>query len=252
MAVLRAGDVVLASASEVTRVIAVQHVGGGGGSAPAMAPLLRLEYVPTSDDGALRGTIELTLDHVLSVDGRMVPAREVRVGSTLDAGRRGGDGGGDSGGGLRVERVVESAEAGTVVNPQTTSGTILAAGAHGPPVVATTFGEWIAGPMLSPAGRLACRFGASSALSYLLPQATQAFYDRHLEGAFDAAGPGLVRLARALPAPLAVAAVVAADLLVAAGFVVASATSSLLEDDRTVVCRLSACVHRTSRWCLVV
>jgi len=251
MAVLRAGDVVLASASEVTRVIAVQHVGGGGGSAPAMAPLLRLEYVPTSDDGALRGTIELTLDHVLSVDGRMVPAREVRVGSTLDAGRRGGDGGGNSGGGLRVERVVESA-AGTVVNPQTTSGTILAAAAHGAPVVATTFGEWIAVPMLSPAGRLACRFGASSALSYLFPQATQAFYDRHFEGAFDAAGPGLVRLARALPAPLAVAAVVAADLLVAAGFVVASATSSLLEDDRTVVCRLSACVHRTSRWCLVV
>ena len=239
MAVLRAGDVVLASAHEITRVIAVQHGGdNGGASAAATAPLLRLEYVTTNDDGALGGSIELTPDHVLSVNGRMVPARDVRIGSTLDAARGGGGGGGggdggggggggDSSGSLRVERVVESAEPGAVVNPQTTSGTILAAAAQGAPVVATTYGDWLAGPMLSPVGRLACRYGAASALSYFFPQATQAFYDRHLERAFDAAGPGLVRAARAMPAPLAVAAVVAADLLVAVGFVVASGASSL-------------------------
>mmetsp|Transcript_10272 Transcript_10272/g.33808 ORF Transcript_10272/g.33808 Transcript_10272/m.33808 type:complete len:366 (+) Transcript_10272:50-1147(+) len=71
MADLAAGDLVLSSADEVSRVILTQHK-----AVLLHSAMVRIEH---SD-----GSLELTPDHLLRVDGRLAPAREVRVGSSLE------------------------------------------------------------------------------------------------------------------------------------------------------------------------
>merc|ERR1719352_853122 len=68
------------------------------------------------------GSLELTPDHVLLVDGAFVAARNVVKGSSLS--------------GSTVSSVSQTT--GAIINPMTTSGKILIAGMTGEPVVSST------------------------------------------------------------------------------------------------------------------
>jgi len=181
MASLRSGDYVYDGPGSITRVIVNQHKE----AAHLSSRLLEI--------GHARGSISLTADHVLHVDGVFVPAREALVGSQL--------------GNSTVRRV--SVTTGAIVNPLTTSGLIMADG-----VLASTYPEWIAPYML---GRSTA--SASSLLSFLSPTTAQAYYDAHLERFFQASSPKLVRLMAVLPTPLVAPTFVTADIVIAAGFV---------------------------------
>ena len=121
------------------------------------------------------GTLSLTPDHVLLVDGHFVPAREAKAGATLSSGA--------------VIEAVSGTTSG-IISPLTANGRILAAGPTGTPIIATVWGEWIAAFMLD-------RSTASivSGISYFFPEATQAYYDALLEAFFDALTPSLKRVA---------------------------------------------------------
>ena len=148
MSELRAGDVVLTGEASATRVIVNQHV-------HTLATSHTLELVTDS------GSIALTPDHVIFADGGYVPARLVKVGSTL--------------GGQRVEAM--SARRGLVINAITASGTILAAGLHGAPALAATGNEWLADVMLSAYPQ----YTLSYTLARLFPFSVQTYYDAALE-----------------------------------------------------------------------
>ena len=62
---------------------------------------------------------------------------------------------------------------GGVINPHTTTGTILAAAATGLPAASTTYGEWIsdAMPHFSPT------LSVSHAVAFFLPLSAQAYTD---------------------------------------------------------------------------
>ena len=153
MADLMAGDLVLSGDSTgFARVVVNQHRVPVG-----MRPMLTIEHT--------HGSLTLTPDHVLLVDGTFVTAREVTPGALLGAPS------------AVVSRVSESAA--PIVNPITTSARILAAGpGSGAPVLASTHPEWIADVMLA-AG--AFPLTLSGALSYLFPATTQAYYDSWIE-----------------------------------------------------------------------
>mmetsp|Transcript_52456 Transcript_52456/g.139407 ORF Transcript_52456/g.139407 Transcript_52456/m.139407 type:complete len:221 (+) Transcript_52456:400-1062(+) len=198
MAELRAGDHVLDSPTSSSRVAVTQH------RAPPLltSPLVVLHHAS--------GSLSLTPDHVLLTDAGYVAARHVAPGVALS-------------GGERVSRI--EAAAGAVVNPVTVSGTILAAGPTGSPVVAATHPEWIAPWMLSSALPLPCSL--ANALSYAFPSATQAFYDAHAEPLLAALLPSVQPLA-ALPPPLVAAIFAAADGCYATAFVAAHGGAALL------------------------
>ena len=110
---------------------------------------------------------------------------------------------------------------GTIINPLTTSGHILAAGLDGSPVVSTVYPEWIASFMeeqtLYPLPR-----SLSCGASFLFPAKVQAFYDAALEPAFDVGTGSLVALKRRLPDAVAVLVVAAVDVGCTAGLVLHS------------------------------
>jgi len=169
------------------RVIVNQHA-----NAPALkSSLLTLEHS--------EGSISLTPDHVLAVNGAFVAAREAVIGSKL--------------GNSEVTRV--TASTGSIINPLTTSGMIMADG-----VLASTYPEWIASYMI---GRSTA--SASSALSFLFPATTQAYYNAALEQFFQSTSPELMRMKAVLPAPVVALIFVVADLALAAGFVAFSLAS---------------------------
>ena len=173
---LVAGDLVLASPSEVTRVVVnKKHT-----YAPS-APMTVLEHE--------HGELILTPDHVLKVDGRFVPAREAAVGAMLEPASK-------------ITKVYATSRG--IVNVITVSGKILAAARTGDPVVATVWTtEWLASRMLSAPYPLPF----SSAVSYLFPESAQAFFDAHGETFVDKT-VGVRRfteLRAALPTPLALA-----------------------------------------------
>jgi len=186
MTSLRSGDWVYDGPHSIARVIVNQHK-----AAHLSSPLLKVEHA--------RGSITLTPDHVLHVDGLFVAAREVLVGSKL--------------GTSNVSCITPIT--GGVINPLTTSGKIMADG-----VLACTYPDWIASYML---GRSTT--SASSLISFLFPATTQAYYDAHLEHFFHWSSPKLVHLKNALPTLLVSPVFVVGDLLVAAGFVAFSLSS---------------------------
>jgi len=149
MTELTAGDRVLASEGEVARVLFNQHA-----AVTKAAPTLTITHT--------EGSLTLTPDHVLYADGAFVAAREVKPGSALSSG-------------ASVTAVTPSTH--TVINPVTTTNTILAAGLEGAPVLSSTHPEWAAALLMESPVRLS----ATSALSYAFPRQVQAFYDAVME-----------------------------------------------------------------------
>lgn len=194
---LVAGDSVLtmvAGAPVTTRVLLAEH----------RTELRSANVLTLHHEG---GVLTLTPDHVIMVDGAFAPARTVRAGSMVT---------GAHGGQMRVSRV-DAAQEG-IINPITTAGTILAADARGEPLLASTYGEWIADWLLGAVWPLP--LSCASALSFLFPASVQSYHDLWIE-------PLFLREASALKAtkrnvPLAVVAMIVAtlDVALAAGFVV--------------------------------
>jgi len=174
---LAAGDVVLATdasgALSLERVIVNQHKAN-----PLASALLELHHSA--------GVLALTPDHVLLVNGAFGPARDATPGSTLKLA---------DGTKVVVARVTKAH--GTVINPLTTSGTIVAGG-----VVASSHPEWT----FAWAGK--APFPLFYGLAAAFPTTSQAYYDAVLEPLFDALGANLRPMAlgaSALVAPLALA-----------------------------------------------
>jgi len=163
---LKAGDYVLTSDGltiGIDRVLVNQHT--------ALSTRSALMMLHTSS-----GSVSLTPDHVLQVDHQFVPARHAHVGARLTSTHN-----------KTVVILSISHGFGDVINPLTTSGTILAAGsATGRPIVAATHPEWIALSMINGIGSRLLPWSACNALSRLAPEGAQAYYDRLLEPLFAA------------------------------------------------------------------
>ena len=112
--------------------------------------------------------------------------------------------------------------AGGIINPQTTSGRILVAAAHGEPVVSSVYGEWIASFMIDKP-----TFSLSRAITYLFPAQTQDFYIAALDPIFDASASGLKRAAK-MPTPLLWLTMFGFDILLAASFICYSLANTQL------------------------
>lgn len=193
---LSAGDVVLSSASALTRVLVNQHK-----QASRTTATLHITHE--------RGSLSLTPDHVLKVDGELAPARAVSVGAELEL---------DATRGSKVTSV-QSAPQG-VVNPLTLSGHILAAAASGAPVAASVYPEWIAAFMLRSGLQAWYVLVSPSVLaSRLCPESAQAYYDAWIEPLLDSTDitPGLVSLKGSVSAPVALVILFALDVVLAAG-----------------------------------
>jgi len=183
MASLKAGDYVMDGPDSYTRVIVNQHA-----QVSLKSSLLRI--------GTEAATIGLTPDHVLAVDGKFVPARNVVVGSMLSEG----------------EVLSVTSTSGEVINPLTASGKILTQGG----ILSSTYPEWIADYMLSSV-LFPLPISLSNLLSYLFPEATQNYYDAAIEGFVTRYHP--THLKAALPRALLPVAFLLGDLAVSAGFV---------------------------------
>ena len=189
MASLVAGDLVLASPHATTRVLVNQHRG-----VSRAASMVTISHAT--------GTLTLTPDHMLLVDGTYQPARNAQPGSRLEPASA-------------VTAVAATTE--EVVNPLTASSTILAAGPSGAPVVASCLPEWVAGVLVDSAV-FPLPFLLSPAAARLFPASVQAFYDDVLERLFDETVPALERWNAAAPVPLALGGMVCADVLMVVGF----------------------------------
>jgi len=189
MSQLKAGDLILSSPTEATRVIVNQHA-----AVSAYAPMVEVVH----EDG----TLALTPDHVLLVDGAFKPAREVHVGSTLSSSSV-------------VTHVSRAAH--KIISPVTTDGRILAAGPTGAPVLATVWPEWVAPLLLANPLPYPLPLSLSAAASYVFPATVQTYYDQVLEPLFTRATASLKEAKHALPAPAALGLILAVDVLVVAG-----------------------------------
>ena len=183
MKALTAGDIVLASPTETTRVLVNQHR-----TVKVYSSMVTLEHES--------GSLTLTPDHVVYADGAFKPAGAVGVGALLEPASK-------------VTKVSQTAQG--IINPLTTSGTILAAGPTGAPVVSSALSEWIAdlilGSNFSPLS-----YSLSSIAAYFFPHQVQAFYDAQLEQFFTATASDLKDLKAAVPAPVALAIIAVFDL----------------------------------------
>lgn len=189
MSQLKAGDLILSSPTEATRVIVNQHA-----AVSAYAPMVEVVHE--------HGTLALTPDHVLLVDGAFKPAREVHVGSTLSSSSV-------------VTHVSRAAH--KIISPVTTDGRILAAGPTGAPVLATVWPEWVAPLLLANPLPYPLPLSLSAAASYVFPATVQTYYDQVLEPLFTRATASLKEAKHALPAPAALGLILAVDVLVVAG-----------------------------------
>jgi len=190
MASLVAGDSVLSDSTEVSRVIVNQH---------ATEEWRLSSMVSIKHTG---GSLSLTPDHVLKVDGQFKPAREVIQGSMLEPG---------------FEVLVVSPSVGGIINPITTANTILAADIDGMPVLASTHPEWVAEYLLS-ATVYPSPFSLSALLSYLFPERAQEFYSAHLEPLLAKVNVRAVKPFLAYPTVVVLPAVITGDVLIAFGF----------------------------------
>lgn len=184
---ISAGDLVLSTKDEISRVIVNQHK-----QVDRFSKMVNIEHE--------NGSLELTPDHVLLVDGAFVAARNVVKGASLS--------------GSTVSSV--SHTIGGIINPVTTSGKILIAGMTGEPVVSSTYPEWIAEYMIGKSTA-----SLSSAVSYLFPGSVQAFWDNVLEAAISDNFGAVSAAASASP----LASFLVADVALVAGFVAYSALS---------------------------
>lgn len=204
MTALLAGDAVLTADSQgelsVDRVIVNQHR-----AAAVTSPTLTLKY-------AAGNALSLTPDHVLLVDGAMKAARLAAAGSKLRLA---------DGTAATVEAVVPGLAA-SVINPITTSGTILAAGPLGAvPVLASTYPEWSADFLLASKWN---PYPVFNTMAYLMPHTTQAYYDAALEPLFNEVTKlhtSYAALLSSLPAAVSLPIVLAIDLLATSGLLLA-------------------------------
>lgn len=190
MASLVAGDSVLSDSTEVSRVIVNQH---------ATEEWRLSSMVSIKHTG---GSLSLTPDHVLKVDGQFKPAREVIQGSMLEPG---------------FEVLAVSPSVGGIINPITTANTILAADIDGMPVLASTHPEWVAEYLLS-ATVYPSPFSLSALLSYLFPERAQEFYSAHLEPLLAKVNVRAVKPFLAYPTVVVLPAVITGDVLIAFAF----------------------------------
>jgi len=202
MAELSAGDIVLSAGKDdstptFTRVLVTQHR-----VAVVTSPVMQLHHP--------NGTLALTPDHVLLVDGVYQAARSVTSGSVLSPSSA-------------VQHIVYVQDA--VVNPITLSSTILAAGPDGSPVLSSTHPEWIASTLLT-TKVYPLPVSLASFVSFAFPSTTQAFYDAYLEPFFNTVAPMLKGFKSASPAPFLLPAFAAFDLVLLCGFVVFAAITS--------------------------
>jgi hypothetical protein len=184
---LVAGDVVLSSSAETSRVLLNLHAATSSSS-----PMLRIDHE--------HGHIAMTADHMLKVDGMLQPAAAVEVGSVLEPASKV----------VRVSTTVHR-----IINPITASGLILAAGPTGGPVVSTVYSrEWSvdisAYAPYSLAGHMASMF----------PLAVQGFYDEVLEAFFVRAAPHFQAYKAAVPSAVWISSLLACDVGLASGFAV--------------------------------
>lgn len=182
MKALSAGDLVLASPTSTTRVLVNQHA-----AVEVYSNMVTLEHET--------GSLTLTPDHVVYADGAFQPAANVGVGALLEPASK-------------VTKVSNGAHG--IVNPLTTSGTILAAGPTGAPVVSSALSEWIADLVLE-STLYPLPYSLAAAASYLFPHSVQAFYDAQLEPFFTSTSTHLKGLKAAVPAPVALAILAAVD-----------------------------------------
>lgn len=195
MTSLVAGDAVLTTTANGalawTRVVVNQHRAVGPTS-----PMVRVEY----DSGHGGGSLELTPDHVMHLDDKFAPARDVRPGDRFSPN-------------TTVTLVGHTHT--SIINPVTTSGTILAAGATGDPVLSSVYGEWIAAYMLG-VTVFPLPVSLSSYLAFVFPAHVQAYYDTWLERAN--AGRGTIDAAmHAVPTGAMPLVAAAADVVLAVG-----------------------------------
>jgi len=187
MSALAAGDIVLSDGTTLARVVANQHRLAGGKT----SRLLTLAHS--------RGSLTLTPDHVVILDGEWAAARDARVGALLSSG-------------AAIETISQSA--GAVINPIVAGGTILASDqAGGAPVLAATGNEWMADVLLSAYPKYSLSFALASAF----PAAAQAYYDEALEPLFNAAVPLLAELKAAAPPLLLGLGLLGGDVALALG-----------------------------------
>lgn len=185
MSSLRAGDLVKDGPNSYTRVVVNQHA-----AVEKASSLINVEHT--------NGSLALTPDHCLFIDGKLGAARDLKTGSML--------------GDAQVLRL--SMSNGNVINPITVSGKILAVG-RGEPVVAASHPDWIAQYLLD--SYVPLPFSLSNLISYLFPATTQDYYDEHLENIPVA--PQLKQWKADLPSAAIPAAVVVVDVAISVGFV---------------------------------
>lgn len=188
MSDLAAGDLVLGGggggAGEDFAVSAVpvvfnQHVAEG---TTTLSPtLLRIVH----SCGKRSGELVLTPDHVLWARGALRAASEVRKGDLLRATCAASRAAGAPSASAPVateEATVLAVETlmgdRRVVNPLTTSGTILAGGSTGSFALASTYPSWIAAPLLASPFSF---FPFSAYVAHLFPSSTQRAYDLYIE-----------------------------------------------------------------------
>ena len=172
----------------VDRVIFTQHATG-----TVSAPLLRIEMA----NGA---ALTVTADHAIIANGELIAAAHVPVGARLSM--------------ASSVVAVTPIPSATVINPITTSGTLLVADATAAatkpvPVLSPTHPIWIAPAMLRAS---TFPMPLTSTLSTLTPAALQAFYT-HAEPALAAAAPTARLAAEAVPTAAAFGGMLLADLL---------------------------------------
>ena len=191
MSKLVAGDLVVTEkggAPHIDRVVVNQH---RKASAARSATLLTLVHPA--------GSLTVTSNHVVWLDGGFLPAHAAFIGSVLSNG-------------FTITAITK--HVGGIVNPIVAGGTILASDkAGGGPVLAATADEWTADVLLSAYPK----YSPSCALAAGFPKAAQAYYDDALEPLFNAAVPALAKLKAAAPGPLVGLALVAGDAALAAG-----------------------------------
>ena len=95
------------------------------------------------------GSLSLTGDHALFVDGSLIAAADVKVGSVLTSG---------------IVRRVAKAEGVAVVNAVTAAGTILVSDGEGAPALAASHPVWLASLVLD---SVVVRFGVNAACAYV-------------------------------------------------------------------------------------
>jgi len=217
MTELSAGDIVLTRTMEglsLERIVINQHKTGKD-----FSPMLEIFHA--------RGSLKLTPDHVLLVDGQLTPAHSATPGSFLTLG---------NGEPTLVTRLVALSRA-RVINPITTAGTILAS-ANGEPVVATTHPEWIAAFMLAHPAPMP--FPLFHLLAYAFPEKTQAYYDAVIEPLFKNKLSPQMHVLSVAPTVVVSLAFLAGDILSAVVFLSFTSSTNVILGLLAGACGLAA------------